>query len=158
MLVYGTRILLQKKVSFGEIKTAEKLLHLFVENMETIYGLEKCSFNIHQLIHICVRKFGPLWVWSTFTFEDSIGYFNTAGKIKEPSRIRSMRIVLGVFFRGTVTCHASSFSMIPSNFSMLSMYGVTARRVSSCFMQLLVLVRNPYVPFARCLGKEIDFY
>lgn len=77
LLVYGTRILLQDKIHVDDISTAESLLSLFALNVMELYGLEKCSFNVHQLTHMArqVRLWGPLWAWSAFTFEDGIGYF-----------------------------------------------------------------------------------
>ena len=57
-----------------------------------LYGLEKCSFNVHQLMHIteCVRNWSPLWAWSAFTFEDSNGYFKMMNH--EPNKV-DMEIV-----------------------------------------------------------------
>ncbi|KAK4030911.1 hypothetical protein OUZ56_024297 [Daphnia magna] len=33
------------------------------------------TFNVHQLLHLgeCVYRWGPLWVYSTYTFEDNNG-------------------------------------------------------------------------------------
>ena len=77
ILSYATRILLQSEIHLQEIDLAESLFELFVNNVENLYGLEKCSFNVHQLLHMAesVRRWGPLWVWSMFTFEDANGYF-----------------------------------------------------------------------------------
>lgn len=77
LLVYGTRILLQEKIHVHEINTAESLLDNFTVNILQLYGLEKCTYNVHQLTHMAqqVRMWGPLWTWSAFSFEDGIGYY-----------------------------------------------------------------------------------
>ena len=50
---------------------------MFDENVEKIYGIEKCTFNVHHLTRMTqyARKYGPLWTWSAFTFVDAIGYY-----------------------------------------------------------------------------------
>lgn len=76
LLVYATRLLLQSEIHIRQIEIAECLLNLFVMGVETLYGLEKCSFNVHQLTHIAgyVLLWGPLHSWSAFPFEDANGY------------------------------------------------------------------------------------
>ena len=76
-LFYGVRILLQTKIHANEIDLAEYLLKSFSEKMESLYGRERCSFNVHQLNHMAdsVRRWGPLWCWSMFIFEDGNGYY-----------------------------------------------------------------------------------
>ena len=78
LLVSEMRILLQERIHTDEIYIAESLLRLFVHDVVKLYGLEKCSFNVHQLMHMAewgARNWGPLWAWSASTFEDGIGYF-----------------------------------------------------------------------------------
>ena len=77
LLFYGIRILLKSKIHNNEINFANYLLKLFSKNIEKLYGREKCSFNVHQLNHMseAVRRWGPLWCWSTFPFEDANGYY-----------------------------------------------------------------------------------
>ncbi|XP_071575786.1 uncharacterized protein, partial [Temnothorax nylanderi] len=54
------------------IKYAEDLLKYFVENFQTIYGVQFMSHNVHNLLHLCdeVRKFGSLDNFSAFPFEN----------------------------------------------------------------------------------------
>ena len=75
-LVQGTRLLLGNKVHLREVEVADCLLNLFSIQVEKLYGLEKCSFNNHQLSHMgrCVLLWGPLSSWSTFDFEDGNGH------------------------------------------------------------------------------------
>lgn len=50
----------------------------FVEKFDDkFYPNEKSSHNVHHLTHLvdAVSRFGPLWVWSNFPFEDADGYF-----------------------------------------------------------------------------------
>lgn len=59
-----------------EINLADTYLYLFVDQVEDLYGLDKCSYNMHQLLHLArhVKMWGPLWSWSAFPFEDGNGY------------------------------------------------------------------------------------
>ena len=77
LLFYGITILLQTKIHTNEIDLAEYLLKSFSERIESLYGRERYSFNVHQLDHMAesVRRRGPLWCWSTFSFEDGNGYY-----------------------------------------------------------------------------------
>lgn len=54
------------------INYAESLLKHFVESFETLYGENKISHNVHNLLHICedVRKYGALDEFSAFKFEN----------------------------------------------------------------------------------------
>lgn len=72
---YATAILLQGKISMTAIDHAEYLFQEFAKGMETNYGLENCSWNMHQCTHSSesVRLWGPLWSWSTFSFENNNG-------------------------------------------------------------------------------------
>ncbi|XP_071581912.1 uncharacterized protein [Temnothorax nylanderi] len=57
------------------IDYAEELLKNFVLHAEHIYGNYILVYNFHNLIHICddVRKFGVLWDYSSFPFENFLG-------------------------------------------------------------------------------------
>lgn len=54
---------------------SEKLLKMFVAQVHTMYREAIMSFNVHQLLHSAntVRKMGPLWANSAFTFETGNG-------------------------------------------------------------------------------------
>ena len=102
LLSNGIRILLKNKIHIREVDRAHYLLKLFVENFEQLYGEEKCSFNVHQLLHMAdsVRKWGPLWVWSAFPFEDAIGYYKKLnhGPNKVDAEIMNSMKILNAFY------------------------------------------------------------
>ncbi|KAL7295964.1 hypothetical protein TKK_0003487 [Trichogramma kaykai] len=77
LLSYGMRILLQTKIPVVQIQLVKFLFDLFSREFQSLYKIENCSFNVHQLSHLvdCVVQWGPPWVWSCFTFEDANGYF-----------------------------------------------------------------------------------
>ncbi|KAK5647815.1 hypothetical protein RI129_002707 [Pyrocoelia pectoralis] len=53
------------------LEYAANLLRYFVTTFQTIYGSDKISHNVHNLLHICddVKKYGPLDMFSAFKFE-----------------------------------------------------------------------------------------
>ena len=75
---------IESKIHTDEINLAETLFNLFVSEYESLYGIDNCSFNVHQLCHMAksVRLWGPLWAWSAFPFEDENGYIK---KVKDNS-------------------------------------------------------------------------
>ncbi|XP_072170541.1 uncharacterized protein [Diadema setosum] len=75
LLVFAIHILLQAKVSRGTLDSAELALKKFVIGVESLYGKEHISFNIHLLTHLAdnVRNWGPLWAASAFSFEANNG-------------------------------------------------------------------------------------
>jgi hypothetical protein len=58
-------------VTNESIETVRKLLNYFVEQFQAIFGLRHMSSNIHSLLHIhgSLKLIGPLWFYSTFSFE-----------------------------------------------------------------------------------------
>jgi hypothetical protein len=68
--------LLKEEISSEEIDDIEVALKKFCLQVNQLYGIEHCSFNIHQLTHICdtVRRWGPLWGTSEFPFESNNHY------------------------------------------------------------------------------------
>lgn len=50
---------------------AETLLKKFAAQIPVLYRQAAMTFNIHQLLHLAntVRRMGPLWANSAFTFE-----------------------------------------------------------------------------------------
>lgn len=85
LLVRAVHILLQNEIDEEELKLAETLLHIFASDVERPYGRNRCLYNVHQLLHMVkfVRRWGPLWAWSTFSAEDGNGELL---KIKHGSR------------------------------------------------------------------------
>ena len=57
----------------GDLAKVKAALDLFIVNVEELYGVEHCSFNVHQLSHLAksTRMCGPLWAVSTFVFESN---------------------------------------------------------------------------------------
>ncbi|XP_028418236.1 uncharacterized protein LOC114543472 [Dendronephthya gigantea] len=73
LFVYGVYCLLGDSIDEHTISSAEVSLTKFVIETEELYGLKRCSFNVHQLVHLAqsVRDCGPLWSSSTFVFESN---------------------------------------------------------------------------------------
>ena len=71
LFVYGVYNLLGDKITNGMLKNSKTCLVKFVFDMERLYGLTSCTFNVHQLTHLAdgVKKCGPLWATSAFAFE-----------------------------------------------------------------------------------------
>ena len=68
-------LLNQSFVSNEDIFEADTLLNEFVNEFQLLYGLRNMSFNLHQLLHCtdCVSRWGPLWVYSAYDFENLNG-------------------------------------------------------------------------------------
>ena len=71
LLVHGVYMLLGMNITSDMISDAKACLIKFVGDMEILYGLISCTFNMHQLTHLAdsVNNCGPLWATSAFTFE-----------------------------------------------------------------------------------------
>ena len=71
LFVYGIYTLLGDSISDDAISLSEFCLTKFVIQLEELYGLSSCKFNVHCLTHLAhsVKDCGPLWATSTFTFE-----------------------------------------------------------------------------------------
>ena len=65
--------LLGDSITDAAINTAEACLTKFVIQVEELYGLKCCTFNVHQLIHLAnsVKNCGPLWSSAAFMFESN---------------------------------------------------------------------------------------
>lgn len=74
-LVTAITILSSDNISEDAIAMAENLLHRFLREFEVLYGLQFCTINFHQLMHLpdCVRNFGPLWAYSCYEYENING-------------------------------------------------------------------------------------
>lgn len=73
LFVYGVYCLLGDSITEAAINSAEVCLTKFVIQVEELYGLKCCTFNVHQLIHLAdsVRNCGPLWSSAAFMFESN---------------------------------------------------------------------------------------
>ncbi|MGH0120675.1 UNVERIFIED_CONTAM: hypothetical protein FKN15_035061 [Acipenser sinensis] len=82
LLVYAIYTLLMTDIPRASVEKADLALHKFVILVDTLYGREHVSFNVHQLTHLAdsVKLWGPLWCISAFTFESNnhnlMLYFN----------------------------------------------------------------------------------
>ena len=58
-------------VTDENIEIVKKLLNYFVQRFQEIFGLRHMSSNIHSLLHVHegLSVMGPLWFYSTFSFE-----------------------------------------------------------------------------------------
>lgn len=68
-------MLLKNNVTYEDVARAETKLNNFVDEFETLYGMDAVSMNLHLLRHIpnAVRNSGPLWTHSLFGFESNNG-------------------------------------------------------------------------------------
>ena len=71
LYVYGIYTPLGDSISTNYITLSEACLTKFVIEMEELYGVSRCTFNIHCLTHLahCVKDCSPLWATSAFNFE-----------------------------------------------------------------------------------------
>lgn len=74
-LIVGVSILSQDQILAQDIAIARELLKKFVYGFEQLYGIEFCSMNIHQLLHLadCVERLDPTWVYSCYEYENIYG-------------------------------------------------------------------------------------
>lgn len=72
LLVEGISILVKKSIMKSEVKYAAKCLNNFILGVESLYGEEYVSFNVHLLAHLptSVENWGPLYTHSAFIYED----------------------------------------------------------------------------------------
>ena len=73
LFVYGVYCQIGDSICESTIHSAEVSLTKFVILTEELYSLKRCTFNVHQLVHLAqsVRDCGPLWSSSTFLFESN---------------------------------------------------------------------------------------
>ena len=72
LLVTTMHIFLSTEITAEQASEADRMLHLCCELIPTLYMKELCTYNMHNLLHMteCVRRFGPLWCYSSFGFEN----------------------------------------------------------------------------------------
>lgn len=75
LLVFSIHVLLQDRAQTQDTDLAKRTLAEFAVGVHHLYGLEYCTFNMHQLLHLpaALRNWGPLWAFSSFRFESNIG-------------------------------------------------------------------------------------
>lgn len=76
LLVSSMHILLSTSISKPHLEVAHLMLVRFYELIPVLYPQTLCTMNSHSLIHLCecVQRWGPLWCFSTFGFENLNGY------------------------------------------------------------------------------------
>ena len=75
LLVCALHLLLQEQISPVMCNAAEEMLLDFNKLFPELYGISKCTMNVHSLNHLpyFVRLWGPLWTHSAFSFESMNG-------------------------------------------------------------------------------------
>lgn len=68
-------ILLKEKITITELNRCENTLNEFVKSYEELFGKTNVTIYTHMIRHIVssVRCLGPLWSFSTFSFESNGG-------------------------------------------------------------------------------------
>lgn len=76
LLIEGISILLGTELTPEQLSHADAALVYFVGCVQSLYGKEQMTFNVHSLLHLgrSVAHWGPLWAHSAFMFEDFNGY------------------------------------------------------------------------------------
>lgn len=67
-------ILLGDSISVDQIQRAGSLLREFYSSFKSLFGQGSCGLNVHNAcVHLIqyVEKWGLLWAWSCFPFEDA---------------------------------------------------------------------------------------
>ena len=75
LLVFSIYLLSQPSVALESIEKASQMLNEYVLQYAHLYGDRHMSMNLHLLLHLptIVKRFGPLWVTSCFSFENMNG-------------------------------------------------------------------------------------
>lgn len=143
LLVFSVHILLQDSATLVDVDAAERSLQEFVVGVHTLYGEEYCTFNVHQLLHLCdaVRNFGPLWAFSCFRFESNIGQLL--------SLVRGSKCVPGQIFQAFLTR-----SVLPT---LLDKYCVVLDMHADVLMQRL-LCSGVYVRKTKVSADSVHLY
>ncbi|XP_026830127.1 uncharacterized protein LOC113563129 [Ooceraea biroi] len=74
-LIIALSILNSDFITEDMIEIARDLLHRFVKEFQFLYGIQFCSINLHQLLHLsdCIRILGPLWAYTCYEYENLNG-------------------------------------------------------------------------------------
>ena len=90
-LSLAVRLLSLKQVREEHVKEASSLIQSFFSNFTEIYGTNMQSYNFQSMRHLCdqVRRVGPLWNTSAFSYESANHFLvkNVAGTVKSPEAI-----------------------------------------------------------------------
>ncbi len=68
--------MLGSDISQEDIDHAHEALELYVKSVQSLYGEDQMTYNVHSLLHLTksVENLGPLWAQSAFMFENYNGY------------------------------------------------------------------------------------
>ncbi|KAJ1531912.1 hypothetical protein ONE63_000555 [Megalurothrips usitatus] len=75
IFVTAISILSQESISPDQLNYVDDMLHKYVSDFQTLYGVRYLGLNVHQLLHLvsCVRSLGPAYVYSCFFYESVNG-------------------------------------------------------------------------------------
>jgi hypothetical protein len=97
LLLYAVfiRILTNDVLNDQDIKDSHDLILIFVKDFETLYGVDKVTFNLHGHLHLPrqAKLFGPLHKCSGFPFE---GMFKHTGEFRNGTRGLIRQTAFGV--------------------------------------------------------------
>ncbi|CAD6234319.1 GSCOCG00012389001-RA-CDS [Cotesia congregata] len=76
LLVKAIHNLVKDTIEIADLEESDKLLKLFVSQIENLYNDRQLTYNVHQLVHLvlCVKRWGPLRGTSAFAFENYNGF------------------------------------------------------------------------------------
>lgn len=76
LLVKAIHNLVKDTIKISDLEESDKLLKLFVSQIENLYNDRQLTYNVHQLVHLvlCVKRWGPLRGTSAFAFENYNGF------------------------------------------------------------------------------------
>ena len=76
LLVWSMHILTSSAIEVQLLPIVDQAIDTFYALIPNLYGLQVCTANIHSLTHLTgfVKKWGPLWAYSLFGFENMNGH------------------------------------------------------------------------------------
>lgn len=76
LLVKAIHNLVKDTIEIEDLEESDKLLKLFVLQIENLYNDRQLTYNVHKLLHLvlCVKRWGPLRGTSAFAFENYNGF------------------------------------------------------------------------------------
>lgn len=84
-----------------QLELADKLLNIFVQNFQLLYGEQFLCFNVHMLLHLChfVQKFGCLQSFSSYRYENM--YQRIKKRMRKATKLPQQLYNRWLEFRGT---------------------------------------------------------
>ena len=79
LLVSSMHILLSDNLKIDDLDKVHSMLSTFYQTAGDLYSLSIYTANTHSLQHLVpfVRLWGPLWIYSMFSFENLNGYLGS---------------------------------------------------------------------------------